>query len=114
MSCPLTKTRRSRLWWCVLRGSEKETDGGERKGGGNGRGARFANNTMPVSKRKGRMGNGALSSEEGDDAEANHLPRLTRHDTRCSVSNRDNDLGITAKDKQGGLRIPTVNAGGSL
>lgn len=41
---------------CVLRGSEKETEGGDRKGGGKGRGARLANKPMPVSKRNGSRG----------------------------------------------------------
>jgi len=55
MSSPFTKARRSRLMWCVLRGSEKDPDGGERNGGGNGLGALLANNASPVSKRKGAI-----------------------------------------------------------
>lgn len=47
---PLTKTLR-----CVLRGSEKELDGGDRKGGGKGRGVLLAKRDMPVSKRKGSL-----------------------------------------------------------
>lgn len=37
----------------MLSGSEKEPDGGERKGGGKGRGARLAKRETPVSKRNG-------------------------------------------------------------
>jgi hypothetical protein len=55
MSSPFTKARRSRLRWWVLRGSEKDPDGGDRKGGGNGLGALFANNASPVSNRKGEI-----------------------------------------------------------
>lgn len=44
----------ARSW--VLRASEKEPEGGERKGGGNGLGLRFAKRAMPVSKRKGVLG----------------------------------------------------------
>jgi hypothetical protein len=39
----------------VLRGSEKDPEGGDRKGGGNGRGGRLANSEMPVSNRNGRL-----------------------------------------------------------
>lgn len=63
---------------------------------------------MPVSNRKGKMGNGAFPSEGGVEAEANHLSRLTRHETRRTASDDGNDLGISTKDKQRGLRIPTV------
>lgn len=49
--------RRSRLRSCVLSGSLKDPDGGERKGGGKGRGVRFAKSATPVSKRKGSFGN---------------------------------------------------------
>jgi len=49
----------------VLRGSEKDPDGGERNGGGNGRGARFANKPTPVSNRKGSL----VVSCGGDDSE---------------------------------------------
>lgn len=64
---------------------------------------------MPVSKRKGRMGNRVFSSEEGDEAEANHLSRLTGHErTRRTASDLGNDLEISAKDRQRGLRIPTI------
>jgi hypothetical protein len=55
MSSPLTKVRLSRLLWWVLSGSEKEPDGGERKGGGNGRGGLFAKSERPVSNRKGAV-----------------------------------------------------------
>lgn len=87
-------------------------DGGDVKGGGNGRGGRLAKRAMPVSNRKGNIGIEALSCEEGGrGAEANHLSQLTRHGTRSTGSDRDNDLGIPAKDEEYGLRIPNVNAG---
>lgn len=40
----------------MLRGSENEPDGGDRNGGGNGRGVRFAKRAKPVSKRNGSLG----------------------------------------------------------
>lgn len=40
----------------MLRGSENEPDGGDRNGGGNGRGVRFAKSAKLVSKRKGSFG----------------------------------------------------------
>ena len=46
--------RRSRLLSCVLRGSENEADGGDRNGGGNGRGVLFAKSDNPVSNLKGQ------------------------------------------------------------
>jgi hypothetical protein len=49
----LIKTLLSRLLWWVLRGSEKEPEGGERKGGGKGLGGLFANKASPVSNLKG-------------------------------------------------------------
>lgn len=42
----------------MLRGSENEADGIDIKGGGKGRGARFAKSAMPVSNRKGSFGRG--------------------------------------------------------
>ena len=57
MSRPSTNVARlSGPWWCVLRGSLKEPDGGDRKGGGKGRGARFAKSATPVSNRNGSFG----------------------------------------------------------
>ena len=53
MSSPLTNARLSRLLLWVLKGSEKEPDGGDKKGGGKGLGALFANNASPVSNRNG-------------------------------------------------------------
>jgi hypothetical protein len=54
----------------VLRASEKEPDGRERKGGGKGRGVRFAKRAMPVSNLKGRFagsagGSGGLAGRLG-------------------------------------------------
>jgi hypothetical protein len=48
--CPSTDGRGSRLREWVVRGSEKDPDGRERKGGGNGREGRFAKVAYPVSK----------------------------------------------------------------
>lgn len=45
---------RDRSW--VESGSEKEPEGGERKGGGKGRGVRFAKRARPVWNLKGRGG----------------------------------------------------------
>jgi hypothetical protein len=53
MSSPSTNVRLSRLLWWVLRGSEKEPEGGERKGGGKGLGGLLAKSASPVSNRKG-------------------------------------------------------------
>jgi hypothetical protein len=53
MSSPFTNERLSRLLWCVLRGSENDPEGGDRKGGGKGLGALLANKANPVSNRKG-------------------------------------------------------------
>ena len=55
MSSPLTNARLSRLRLWVLRGSEKDPEGGDRNGGGKGLGALLANNANPVSNRKGRV-----------------------------------------------------------
>ena len=49
MTCPSTDGRRSRLRCQVLNGSEKDADGGERKGGGKGRDGRLANMPQPLS-----------------------------------------------------------------
>lgn len=40
----------------MLSGSEKEPEGGDRNGGGNGLGGRFAKSAKPVSKWKGSLG----------------------------------------------------------
>ena len=62
ISCPSTNAcRRSRLRLCVLSGSLNDPDGGDRNGGGNGLGVRFANNPMPVSNRNGSFGNSTSS-----------------------------------------------------
>ena len=37
----------------MVKGSEKEDEGGDKKGGGNGREGRLAHSAYPVSKRKG-------------------------------------------------------------
>jgi hypothetical protein len=60
MRSPLTLGRRSWLRSWVLRGSLKEPEGGERKGGGKGLGARLAKRAMPVSNRKGSWGNAGM------------------------------------------------------
>lgn len=48
--------RRSRLRSNVLSASLKDAEGGERKGGGKGRGGRLAKRARPVAKRKGTRG----------------------------------------------------------
>jgi hypothetical protein len=53
MSSPSTNARLSRLRLCVLSGSEKDPEGGERKGGGKGRGGLLAYRAIPVSKWNG-------------------------------------------------------------
>jgi len=45
----------------VLSGSEKDADGGDRKGGGNGLGARLAKRAVPVSNLKGRFSRRVVS-----------------------------------------------------
>lgn len=55
MSSPFTSGRLFRLLWCVLRGSEKDPEGGDRNGGGKGLGARLAYREIAVSNRKGRI-----------------------------------------------------------
>lgn len=50
----------------MLSGSLNDPDGGDRKGGGNGRGVRFAKSPIPVSKRYGSFGNDVRSSSPVD------------------------------------------------
>lgn len=47
----------------MLNGSEKEVEGGDIKGGGNGREGRFANNASPVSNRNGVLSARRVSAE---------------------------------------------------
>ena len=53
MSSPRTDNLLSWLRPWVVKGSEKEDEGGDKKGGGNGREGRLAHSAYPVSKRKG-------------------------------------------------------------
>lgn len=55
MSSPLTEGLLSKLRSCVVNGSENEEEGGETKGGGNGRDGRFGQAAYPVSNRKGDL-----------------------------------------------------------
>jgi hypothetical protein len=80
MSAPLTFSRLSRLLSCVLSASEKEPDGGERKGGGNGRGERLAKSAMPVSKRNGGAASGEGADAEGEYATGTSDPRYREAD----------------------------------
>jgi hypothetical protein len=50
----------------VVRGSEKEPEGSETKGGGNGRDGRFAKIEYPVSRKKGDEGSGPESVSDLD------------------------------------------------
>lgn len=52
----LRRSARSRLRSNVLSASLKDAEGGERKGGGKGRGGRLAKRARPVAKRKGTRG----------------------------------------------------------
>lgn len=86
MSSPFTKLRLSRLRWWVLRGSEKDPDGGERNGGGNGLGARLAKRASPVSNLKGGgrfCGAGLSASTEVEKVNSGrHLEMLWLRDRR--------------------------------
>lgn len=96
----------------MLRGSEKDADGGDRKGGGNGRGGRFANRAIPVSNRNGSMGiEQAFGGEDGEEAEANLLSRQGCHARRWTGSGRRKDVGMDARSEDDGLRIPAMNTG---
>lgn len=93
----------------MLRGSEKDTEGGDKKGGGNGRGDRFANSPMPVSKRKGDF---PYPYCDGDcDCDATET-RLRRHRPRHSGSarsfRRDGDVRKVANVGEDDVRIPTM------
>lgn len=89
----------------------KDVDGGERNGGGNGRGVRLANRPMPVSNRKGKTGG---LCESGVAAEANHLSQHGRHVVVCTrrrtVSHGRKVVGRAARVEDGGLGIPAVKA----
>jgi len=88
MSSPFTKALLSRLLWWVLRASEKDPDGGERKGGGNGLGCLLANSASPVSNRNGGVSfaRGGASACEGVVVEnatsGRHLGGLWMRDRR--------------------------------
>ena len=86
MTCPFTLARRSRLRSCVLRGSENDPEGGDRKGGGNGLGALLANNASPVSNRKGgislcKVGGSGVADVENVNS-GRHLGGLWMRDRR--------------------------------
>ena len=70
----------------MLRGSEKDPEGGDRNGGGKGLGALLANNASPVSNRKGRdsrckVGVSASAAVENANS-GRHLGRLWMSDRR--------------------------------
>ena len=64
MISPLTVARRSRLALCVLSGSEKDAEGADANGGGNGRGFRFAKRPIPATNRKGSRGAASPAGDE--------------------------------------------------
>lgn len=74
----------------MLRGSEKEPEGGERNGGGNGLGLRFANKARPVSNRNGEdflcRECSSIASDPNDDTRSGrHLGSVGMKDRRAWV-----------------------------
>lgn len=60
INSPFTLGLRSRLRWCVLSGSLNDPEGGDKNGGGKGRGARLAKSEMPVSNLYGSLGSAGM------------------------------------------------------
>jgi len=98
----------------VLRGSEKDPEGGDRNGGGNGLGALFANKASPVSNRKGgislcKVGVSGVAEVEKVNS-GRHLGRLWMRDLRgCggmarTICGRRTDLLIPASWIEDGLK----------
>lgn len=92
-----------RLRWCVLSGSLKEPDGGDRNGGGKGRGARLANSATPVSKRNGSRGSAAAASSASDGANDTVLASLwVRAWARAAAALHDEKKGAAGGGLCGG------------
>lgn len=89
----------------MLRGSEKDTDGGDKKGGGNGRGDRFANSPMPVSKRKGDF---PYCDGDCDATEKRRLSQRPRHSGTVKCFGRAEDVKKVANVGECNVRIPTM------
>ena len=98
----------------MLRGSEKEPEGGDKNGGGNGLGALFANSASPVSNRKGgislcNVGVSGVAEVENVNS-GRHLGRLSMRDLRgCgrmarTICGRRTDLLIPASWIEDGLK----------
>lgn len=94
----------------MLRGSEKDTDGGDKKGGGNGRGDRFANSPMPVSKRKGGFPYCDGDCDCCEATEARLLWHRPRHSGSAKSFRRDGDVDVrkVANVGEDNVRIPTM------
>lgn len=102
----------------MLRGSEKDAEGGELKGGGNGRDGRFANNPIPVSNRNGNLercfapsGSSTDNDADGIEEYDRRLQHRTRHGGSESLRRRkcERDLEMATGGENVTARMPTMN-----